>query len=57
MDKCISGLKKKKAVELEDVPLWNDRMNRWVIDFSKSHPKKMNWENDVKLAIFFKFVW
>lgn len=33
---------KKKAAELEDVPLWNDKVNRCVINFSKVILEQMN---------------
>lgn len=53
MDRYISGW--KKAAMLENVPLWNEGVNRHVTNFSKAMPEQRNWENDVNLAVFLKF--
>lgn len=54
MDKYISGW--KEAAMLENVPLWNEGVNRHVINFSKAMLEQMNWENDVEMAVFLKLV-
>lgn len=54
MDKYISGWKRQRSLTLCPYGM---TVNRCVINFWKAILEKMNWENDVKLAIFFKFVW
>lgn len=55
MNKYISGW--KKAAKLENVPQWSDRVQRCVINLSKVILEQRNWENDVKLTIFFRVNW